>query len=124
MILSFLRLCPSSAFWTLVDYEELDMEQQTGSRLGKEYVKAVYFHHAYLTYIQSTSLQNAGLDEAQVRIKIFWRNINNLRYADGTSVMAESEEKLKNLLMKENDESEKTGLKLNIQKLRSWNQVP
>ena len=103
---------------------ELDKMQQTGSKLGKEYVKAVYCHPAYLTYMQSTSLQNAGLDEAQVRIKIFWRNINNLRYADGTSLMAESEEKLKNLLMKENDESEKTGLKLNIQKLRSWNQVP
>ena len=103
---------------------ELDKMQQTGSKSGKEYVKAVYCHPAYLTYMQSTSLQNAGLDEAQVRIKIFWRNISNLRYADGTSLMAESEGKLKNLLMKEDDESEKTGLKLNIQKLRSWNRVP
>ena len=57
---------------------ELDMEQQTGSKLGKEYVKAVYCHPAYLTYIQ----RNAGLDEAQAEIKIAGRNINNLRYPD------------------------------------------
>ena len=60
---------------------ELDMEQQTGSRLGKEYVKAVYCHSAYLTYMQSTSW-DAGLEEAQAGIKIARRNINNLRDAD------------------------------------------
>ena len=62
-------------------------------------------------------MQNAGLDEAQARIKIAGRNINNLRYAGDTTLMAESEEKLKNLLMKE--ESEKVGFKLNIQKTKT-----
>ena len=78
---------------------ELDMEQQTGSKLGKEYIKAVYCHCAYLTngeYI----MRNTGLDEAQVGIKIARRNINNLRYADDATLMAESEEELKSLLKK------------------------
>ena len=61
-------------------------------------------------------MRNAGLDEAQAGIKIAGRNINNLRYADDTTLMAESEEELKNLLMKVKEESEKGGLKLNIQK--------
>ena len=61
---------------------ELDMEQQTGSKFGKEYVKAVYCHPAYLTYMQSTSWDM--LNEAQAGIKIAGRNINNLRYADDT----------------------------------------
>ena len=69
-------------------------------------------------------MQNAGLDEAQVGITIAWRNINNLRYADDTTLMAESEEELKSLLMKVKEESEKSGLKLNIQKLRSRHPVP
>ena len=64
------------------------------------------------------------LDEAQAGIKISRRNINNLRYADDTTLMAESEEELKSLLMKVKEESEKVGLKLNIQKLRSWHLVP
>ena len=63
-------------------------------------------------------MRNAGLDEAQAEIKISGRNINNLRYADDTTLMAESEEELKNLLMKVKEESEKVGLKLNIQKIR------
>ena len=63
-------------------------------------------------------LRNAGLDEAQARIKIAGRNINNLRYADDTTLMAESEEELKSLLMKVKEESEKVGLKLNIQKTK------
>ena len=62
---------------------------------------------------------NTGLEEAQAGIKIAGRNINNLRYADDTTLMAESKEELKNLLMKVKEESEKAGLKLNIQKLRS-----
>ena len=62
---------------------ELDMEQQTGSKSGKEYIKAVYCHPAYLTYMQSTSYK---LDEAQAGIKIARRNINNLRYADDTTL--------------------------------------
>ena len=63
---------------------ELDMEQQTGSKQEKE--KAIYCHPAYLTYMQSTSWENAGLDEAQAGIKIAGRNINNLRYADDTTL--------------------------------------
>ena len=93
------------------------IEQQTGSKLGKEYVKVVYCHPTYLTYIQSI-MRNAGLDEAQAGIKIAGRNINNLRYADDTTLMAESEEELKSLLVKVKEESEKTGLKLNIQKTK------
>ena len=71
---------------------ELDMEQQTGSKYEKEYIKAVYCHPVYLTYMQSTIMRNAGLEEAQAGIKIARRNINNLRYADDTTLMAESEE--------------------------------
>ena len=63
-------------------------------------------------------MRNAGLDDAQVRIKIAKRNINNLRYADDTTLMAESEEELKNLLMKVKQENEKAGLKLKIQKTK------
>ena len=69
-------------------------------------------------------LQNAGLDEAQAGIKIAGRNINNLRYADDTTVMAESEEELKNLLMKVKEESEKVGLKFNIQKTKIMTSGP
>ena len=63
-------------------------------------------------------MRNAGLDEAQFRIKIAWRNISSLRYADDTILMAESEEELKSLLMKVKEESEKVGLELNIQKMK------
>ena len=63
-------------------------------------------------------MRNAGLDDSQAGIKIAWRNINNLRYADNTTLMAESEEELKSLLMKVKVESEKDGLKLNIQKTK------
>ena len=93
---------------------ELDIEQQTGSKSGKEYVKAVYCHRAYLTYMQSTSWEILILNEEQTGIKIARRNINNLRY--DTTLMAESKEKLKTLLMKLKEESEKAGLKPNIQK--------
>jgi len=68
-------------------------------------------------------MQNARLDEAQAALKIAKRNINNLRYADDTTLMAESEEELKSLMMKMIDQSEKAGLKLSIQKLRSWQLV-
>ena len=98
---------------------ELDMEQQTGSKSGKEYIKAVYCHPAYLTYKQSTYImRNVGLDEAQAGIKVAGRNINSLRYADDTTLMAESEEELKSLLMKVKKESKTVGLKLNIQKTK------
>ena len=69
-------------------------------------------------------MRSAMLDEAQARIKIARRNINNLRYADDTNLMAESEKELRSLLLKVKVESEKLGLKLNIQKLRSWHPVP
>ena len=141
---------------------ELDMGQQTGSKLAKEYVKAVYGHPAYFNLYAGYLLRNlyagqeatvrtghgtmdwfkigkevhqdcilspclfnlyavcimrnAGLDEAQDGIKIAGRNINNLRYADDTTLMAESEEELKSLLMKVKEDSEKVGLKLGIQK--------
>ena len=96
------------------------MEQWTVSELGKEYVKAEYCHPAYLTYMQSTS----WLEEAQAGIKISGRNINNLRYADDTTLMGESEEELKSLLMKVKEESEKVGLKLNIQKTKIMASCP
>ena len=79
---------------------ELDMEQQTGSKSGKEYVKTVYCHPAYLTYMQEYIMWNAGLDEAKAGIKIARRNFNYLRYADDTTFMTKSEEELKSLLMK------------------------
>ena len=69
-------------------------------------------------------MRNAGLDEAHSGIKIPGRNINNLRYADDTTLKVESWEELKSLLMKVKEESEKVDLKLNIQKLRSWHLVP
>ena len=69
-------------------------------------------------------MRNAGLDESQAGIKIARRNVNNLRYADDTTLLAESEEELNNVLMKMKEESEKVGLKLNIQKRRSWQRVP
>ena len=95
---------------------EPDIEQQTVSKLGKKYAKAIYCHPAYLAHMQSTSCEM--LDEAQARIKIARRNINNIRYADHTILMAESEGKLKSLLMKVKEESEKAGLKLSIQKTK------
>ena len=69
-------------------------------------------------------MRNAGLEEAQAGITIARRNINNLRYADDTTLMADSEEELKSLLMKVKEESEKAGLKLSIEKTRSWHLVP
>ena len=68
-------------------------------------------------------MKNAGLDEAQAGIKIAWRNINNFRYADDTTLMEESEEELKSLLMKVKEESEKVGLKVSIQKTTIMNEV-
>ena len=82
------------------------MEQQTDSKLRKEYVKAVYcLFNVYAEYF----MRNTGLEEAQAGIKVAGRNINNLRCADDTTLMAESEE-LKSLLMKVKEESEKAGL--------------
>ena len=102
-----------------------DLEQRAGSKLGKEYDKAVYCHLTYLTYMQSTSCEMLGWIDSQTGIKIARRNINSLRYADNITLTAENEEELKSLLMKVKEESEKTGLKLNIKKtLKSWHPVP
>ena len=87
------------------------MEQRTASKVGN--IKAVYCHPACLTYMQSPRLE-----EAQAGIKITGRNFNNLRYTDDTTLMTESKEELKRLLMKVKEESEKAGLKLNIQKMK------
>ena len=104
---------------------ELDTEQQTGSKLGKEYVKDVYFHPAYLTYLHSSSCEMpCWMNEAQAGIKISGRNINNLRYAEDTILLAESEEELKILPRKVKEESKKAGLKLNIQKTKVTESVP
>ena len=96
------------------EHLELDMEQWTDSKLGKEYIKyiVILLFNLYVEYI----MWNAKLDEARAGIKMARRNISNLRYADDTTLMAESEEELKSLLMKVKEESEKFGLKLNTQK--------
>ena len=96
---------------------ESDVDQWTGSKLEKEYIKlyiVILLFNLYAEYI----MWNARLDEAQAGIKIAGRNINNLRYAYDTTLMAESEEELKRLLMKVKEESERAGLKLNIQKTK------
>ena len=82
-----------------------------------EYGKDVYCHPAYFNYAEYI-MQKAGLDDSQAGIKIARRNINKLRYSDDTTIMAESEKELKSLLMRVKEESEKPGLKLNIQKIK------
>ena len=93
------------------------MEQWTGSKLGKEYVKAVYCQPAYLMSKQSPSCEMLGCMKLQAGIKIAGRNINNLIYTDDTTLMAESEEELESLLTKVK-QSEKSGLKFSIQKMK------
>ena len=78
---------------------ELDMEQQTGSKLGKEYIEAVYCHPAYLTYNQTTSCKMLGWMKLNLESRLLGE-IHNLRYADNTTFMAENKEELKSLLMK------------------------
>ena len=97
---------------------ELDMEQQTGSKSGKEYIKAIYCHPAHLTYMQSTPCKMLGWMRHKLELRLPGEIINNLRYADDTTLMAESKKQLKSLLMKVKEESEKAGLKLNIQKTK------
>ena len=97
---------------------ELDMEQQTGSKLGKECIKAVYCHPAYLIYMQSTSCEMLDW------MKTAGGNINSLRCTDDTALMAESEEELKSLLMKVKEERGKVGLKFNIQKKKIMESGP
>ena len=102
---------------------EPDMEQWIDSTLGKDYDKVVFYHPAYFNLYAEYIMWNAGLGESQVGIKIAGRNIKNLRYANDTTIVGESEE-LKSLLMKVKEVSEKAGLKLNIKKLRSCQPVP
>ena len=87
---------------------------QTGKGIHQGCILSPFLFNLCAEYI----MRNTGLDEAQAGIKIAWRNINNLRYADDTTLMAESEEELRSLLMKVKEESEKVGLKLNIQKTK------
>ena len=107
-----------------------DMEQLTGSKLGKEYIKSVYHHSAYLTYIQSTSCEMPGWMKQKLESRLppidIGVNINNLRYTDDTTLMAESKEELKSLLMKVKEErEEKNWFKTqHWEKLRSWHLVP
>ena len=98
------------------------MEQLPGSKLGKEYFKVLSpcLFNLYAEYI----MRNAGLEDAQAGIKIAGRNISDLRYADDTTLIAESEEELKSLLMKVKEESEKVGLKLNFQKMKIMASYP
>ena len=93
------------------------MEQPTSSKLGKK-CKAVYCHPAYLTSMQSTPCEMPGWVNHKLESKIARRHINNLRYADDTTLMAESDEELKSLLMKVKEKSKKVGFKLNIQKTK------
>ena len=97
---------------------EPDMEKQTASKLGKEYCQGCILSPCLFAYMQSSSCEMLGWMKHKLEIKTAGRNINNLRYADDTTLMAESEEELKSLLMKVKEESEKVGLKLNIQKTK------
>ena len=90
---------------------EPDMEEQTGSKLGKDYIKAVYCSPCLFKLYSEYIMQNAVLDETQAGIKIAGRNINNLIYANDTTLLAESEEELKSLLVKVKEEIEKSWLK-------------
>ena len=91
--------------------QETTVRTRHGSKLGKEYIKAVYRHPAYLTYMAEYIMRNARLDESQAGIKIARRNINNLRYADDTTLKAESKEEPKSLLKEVKEESGKSWLK-------------
>ena len=105
-------------------YAEQEATVRTGHgtmdwfKIGKAVHQGCILSPCLFTLYAEYIMRNPGLDEAQARIKIAGRNINNLRYANDTTLMAESEEELKSLLMKVKDESEKAGLKLNIQKTK------
>ena len=103
---------------------ELNMEQQTYSKLGKESIKAVLLSPLLFNFCAEYIMRNAGLDESHAGIKITRRNISNLKYADDITLMAESKEELKSALMKVKEESKKAGLKLNIQKAKSMASGP
>ena len=99
---------------------EPDMEQQAGSKSGKEYIKVVYCHPGYLTYMQSTSCERSYWMKNKLESRLLGEisKPQICRYADDTTLTAENEEELKSLLMKVKEESEKVGLKVNIQKIK------
>ena len=97
---------------------ELCMEQWTCFKSGKGVRQGCILSPCLFNFYAVYIMRNAGLEETQAGINVAGRNINNLRYADDTPIMAESEEKLKNLLMKAKEENEKVGLKLSIQKTK------
>ena len=97
---------------------EPGMEQWIGSKLGKEYVKAVMLSPSLFNLYEEYIMQNARLGEAQAGIQIAGKNISNLGYVDDSTLNAESEEELKSLLMKAKEENEKVGLKANVQKTK------
>ena len=102
---------------------ELDVEQQTGSKSGKEYIKAVYCHPDYLTYMQNTSCEMPGWMKHKLESRLLGE-ISITSYAHDTTFMTESEEELKSLLMKVEEESEKAALKHNIQKMKIMTSSP
>ena len=103
---------------------ELDMEQQSGSKEEKEYVKAVYCHPAYLTYMQSTAWETLGWMNHKLESRLLGEMSITSDMADNTTLRAENEEELKSLLMKVKKESEKVGLKLNTQKTKIMTSGP
>ena len=108
-----------------VKKQQLEIDMENGLVQNWEMsVSRLYCHSAYLTYMHSTSCKIPGWMKHKLESRIAGRNISNLRYADDSTLMAESEEELKSLLMKVKQESEKVDLKLNIQKLTSWHSVP
>ena len=107
-----------TCMWVKKQQLEPDRKQGTGSKLGKEYLKTVYSYPAYLTYMQSTSCKMSGWMNYKLESRFPREIINNLRYADSNTLMAESKEQLKSLLIKVKEVIEKAGLKFNITKIK------
>ena len=103
---------------------ELDMEQQTGSKSGKEYVNAVYCHPAFLSYMQNTSWEMPDWMKHKLESRLPEEILYDLRYTDDTTLMAESKEELRSFLMKVKQESAKAGLKLNTLKTKNMASGP
>ena len=110
--------------WVKKQQLEPDREQQTGSTLGKEYKQGCILSPCLCNFYAEYIMRNAGLDKSQAGIKNAAWNTSDLRYADDTTLMAESEEELKNLLMEVREKSEKADLKLNIQKTKIMASLP
>ena len=104
--------------WVKKQQLEPDREKGTGSKLGKEYIKTVHSHPAYLTHMQSISCKMSGWMYHKLESRLPREIINNLRYADSNTLTAETKEQLKSLLMKVKEDIEKAGLKVNITKIK------